>query len=158
MGRFSTMGERDTTRTPHDLPRILVVGGRGRSHDDEPGCNAAPGQPAVPLPLPSPDTVFHVAKRRGDERERLMMRLAADCGMRRAEIAVAHSDDVYGDILGWTLVVHSKGGRRRNVSLTRGLATVLRDQPHGFFFPGDEDRHLSPRWVGKLIIGLLDAD
>ena len=115
-------------------------------------------KPAVPLPHPCPDTVFHVAMRRADEREQLMMRLAADCGMRRGEIAVAHSDDVFEDMLGWSLTVHGKGGKRRNVPLTRGLAAILRSQPYGFLFPGDEDGHLSPRWVGKLVNRLLDGD
>lgn len=115
-------------------------------------------KPAVPLPHPCPDTVFQVAMRRADERERLMMRLAADCGMRRGEIAVAHSDDVFEDLLGWTVVVHGKGGKQRNVPLTNGFAAILRGQPYGYFFPGDEDGHLSPRWVGKLINRLLDGD
>ena len=86
-----------------------------------------------------------------------MMRLAADCGMRRDEIAVAHSHDVFEDLLGWTIVAHGKGGKQRNVPLTRGLAAILRDQPYGYFFPGDEDGHLSPRWVGKLVNRLLDG-
>ncbi|MCS6562422.1 MULTISPECIES: hypothetical protein [Curtobacterium] len=110
------------------------------------------------MPHPTPDTVFQTAMRRADERERLMLRLAADCGRRRGEIAVAHTDDVYEDMLGWTLIVHGKGGKRRAVPLTSGFATVLRSQPYGYPFPGDEDRHLSPRWVGKFITRLLDGD
>ncbi|WP_323749688.1 tyrosine-type recombinase/integrase [Curtobacterium sp. VKM Ac-1376] len=115
-------------------------------------------KPAPPLPHPTPDTVYQTALRRADERERLMMRLAADAGMRRAEIAVAHSDDVFEDMLGWSIVVHGKGGKRRVVPLTRGFAAVLRDQPYGYLFPGDEAGHLSPRWVGKLVNRLLDGD
>lgn len=115
-------------------------------------------KPAPPMPHPTPDTVFQTAMRRADERERLMLRLAADCGMRRGEIAVAHTDDVYEDMLGWTLIVHGKGGKRRAVPLTSGFAAVLRSQPYGYLFPGDEDGHLSPRWVGKLITRLLDGD
>jgi integrase len=102
--------------------------------------------------------VYQTALRRADERERLMMRLAADAGMRRAEIAVAHTDDVFEDMLGWSIVVHGKGGKRRVVPLTRGFAALLRDRPHGYLFPGDEGGHLSPRWVGKLVNRLLDGD
>ncbi len=115
-------------------------------------------KPSPPAPHPCPDTVFQVALRRGDERERLMLRLAADCGMRRGEIAVAHTDDVFEDLLGFTLRVHGKGGKARTVPLPRGLAVTLRSQPYGYLFPGDEDGHLSPRWVGKLIGRLLEGD
>ncbi|TCU48355.1 tyrosine-type recombinase/integrase [Curtobacterium sp. PhB146] len=115
-------------------------------------------KPVPPTPHPTPDTVLQRAMRRADDREQLMMRLASDCGMRRAEIAVAHSDDVFEDMLGWSIVVHGKGGKQRTVPLTRGLAAVLRSQPDGYLFPGDEDGHLSPRWVGKLVNRLLDGD
>lgn len=96
-------------------------------------------KPAVPLPYLCPDTVFQSAHRHADERERLMMRLAADCGMRRAKITVTRREDVFEDVLVWSLTVHGKGGKRRNVPITRGLAAVLRSQPCGYLFPGDED-------------------
>lgn len=115
-------------------------------------------KPAVPMPHPCPDTVYQTALRQADERERLMMRLAADCGMRRGEIAQVHTDDVFEALLGWSLVVHGKGGKRRSVPLTDGFAAVLRDRPWGYLFPGEHDGHLSARWVGKLVNRLLPGE
>lgn len=115
-------------------------------------------KPSPPMPHPCPDDVFEAAYRRADDRERLMMRLAAECGMRRAEIARCHTDDLFRAPGGWSLTVHGKGDKPRNIPLAPGLAAVLRSEPWGFLFPGDEDGHLSPRWVGKLVNRLLTGD
>jgi hypothetical protein len=34
-------------------------------------------------------------------------------------------------------------------------AAIAADNADGYLFPGDEDGHLSPRWVGKLMAGAL---
>ncbi|WP_245599473.1 tyrosine-type recombinase/integrase [Nakamurella lactea] len=80
----------------------------------------------------------------------LMLRLAAEAGLRRAEVAVIQSDDLIEDLYGWSLVVHGKGDRDRVVPLPASLAAELRSHEPGFLFPGNEAGHLSPRWVGKL--------
>lgn len=92
---------------------------------------------------------------RARPRERLMLRLAAECGLRRAEIAGIHSRDLVDDLLGWSLVVHGKGDRDRVVPLPVAIALELRAQPEGWVFPGDDDGHLSPRWVGRVTARLL---
>ena len=115
-------------------------------------------KPSQPNPMPAPDSVYKPALLAADERETLMLRLAAEHGMRRGEIAVVHSRDLIEDLAGWTLVVHGKGGRQRLVPLLDDVAGILRRLPHGWAFPGDEAGHLSARWVGTLINRLLPGE
>jgi integrase/recombinase XerC len=88
-------------------------------------------------------------------REQLMLRLAAEMGLRRAEVAVIHSRDIFEDMGGHSLTVHGKGGKERDVPLPPGLASQIRAEGTGYLFPGDDAGHLSPRWVGKLVTLLL---
>lgn len=111
--------------------------------------------PAQPRPRPTPDRAYRLAIMAADVRERLMLRLAAECGLRRAEVAQVHSRDLVEDLGGWSLVVHGKGARERVVPLPASLARELRMLGHGYAFPGDDHGHLSPRWVGKLVTRLL---
>lgn len=103
-----------------------------------------------PMPRPCPDSVLHAALAGADDRTRLIMRLAAECGLRRAEIAVLHSEDVTEDLVGWSLLVHGKGGKRRLVPCPPGLAQHVA-AARGWVFPGAIDGHLSPRRVGELV-------
>lgn len=112
-------------------------------------------RPARPNPQPAPDSVYLPALAAASPRERLMLRLAAEHGMRRGEIAVVHSRDLVEDLTGWTLIVHGKGGKDRLVPLLDDVAALLRGLPAGWAFPGDDHGHLSPRWVGKLLNRLL---
>ncbi|WP_311210918.1 MULTISPECIES: site-specific integrase [unclassified Aeromicrobium] len=101
------------------------------------------------------DEAYRYALARADERERLMLRLAAECGLRRAEVAQVHTRDLVQDLDGWSLRVLGKGQRERVVPLPRGLAAELRSRPKGYIFPGDDHGHLSPRWVGTLVGNVL---
>lgn len=110
----------------------------------------------VPNPRPVADHAYKRALMAARQRERLMLRLSAELGLRRAEVAQIHRDDIVDDLGGWSLVVHGKGAKDRTVPMPAGLAIELREAcRHGFAFPGDDAGHLSPRWVGKLITGLL---
>lgn len=109
-------------------------------------------KPAAPKPRPAPERVYRDALAASDERTRLILRLAAEAGLRRAEIAVIHRRDLVADLLGWSLVVHGKGNRDRVVPLPTALALELQARGEGWAFPGDVDGHLSPRWVGKLAV------
>lgn len=115
-------------------------------------------KPAQPKPRPTPEDVYERALSRADERLRLILRLAHDAGLRRAEIAVIHSRDLFQDLTGWSLRVHGKGGKERDVPLTPRLALELRTLPAGWAFPGSDHGHLSPRWVGKLATEVLPDD
>ena len=109
-----------------------------------------------PTPRPTPEIIYREALGRADERVRLMVRLAAELGMRRAEVAQVHARDVEPDIVGYSMRVHGKGGRVRWVPMPDDLARiVLRRAKGGYLFPGDDDGHLSARWVGKLVSRLM---
>jgi integrase len=84
-----------------------------------------------------------------------MLRLAAELGLRRAEVAQVHSRDLLDDLGGTSLLVHGKGSRERIMPLPGSLAADLRALPFGYAFPGADDGHLSPRWVGKIVGRLL---
>lgn len=115
-------------------------------------------KPGDPNPNPVPERIYRKALMKADERERLWLELAYDHGLRRCEIAVIHSSDLLEDLVGWSLLVHGKGGKKRIVPLTGQVARLLLDLPAGHAFPGDDDGHLSPRWIGKRVAQLLDGD
>ncbi|MFD4355838.1 tyrosine-type recombinase/integrase [Nocardia sp. NPDC058518] len=110
---------------------------------------------ADPTAMPAPEPVYSRALATAQPRERLMLRLAAECGLRRGEVARVHSNDLVQTFDGWTLVVHGKGGKTRNMPLPDDLAAELRKLPPGWAFPGSDKGHLSAAWVGKLIARLM---
>ena len=110
-----------------------------------------------PRPRPALEHEYSAALAKATDREALALRMAAELGMRRAEVAVAHSSDLVTDGDGWALIVHGKGDKQRTLPLPRGLSAVLRTQPPGYIFPGNFDGHLSARYLGKLISSLLPA-
>lgn len=112
-------------------------------------------KPSDPAPRPAPETAYVRALLSAPPRERLMLRLAAELGMRRGEVAQAHADDLTRDLLGWSLVTHGKGGKDRTLPLPDDLAAELRQLGPGYFFPGGQDGHLGAAWVGKLVARLL---
>jgi site-specific recombinase XerD len=80
----------------------------------------------------------------------------AEGGLRRSEVAQVHARDVHETSGGWTLTVHGKGDKEREVPIPAGLAWDLRTKcMGGFAFPGQHQGHLSPLWVGKRISRLL---
>lgn len=103
------------------------------------------------VPRPAPEPAVEAGLGEHDERLRLMIRLAAQAGLRCCEIALVHSSDVVRDLVGWSLVVHGKGGKDRVVPLNDGLAAELRRHGEGWLFPGQADGHLSAAYVSKLI-------
>lgn len=102
----------------------------------------------------------------GDERWTLALRLAAELGLRRGEVARVHTADVVRSDDGGWLTVHGKGGKVRRVPLTDALALILSIRPAGYVFPGQvRERqahaagagHISARYLGKKIAELLPA-
>lgn len=111
---------------------------------------------ADPRPRPAPDGVVRAAMARADDRGRLIVRLGAELGLRRAEIAQVHAGDLVEDLLGWSLLVHGKGGRDRLVPLTDEQAALIRGAcGNGWMLPGRIDGHLSARRVGELAAEVL---
>lgn len=117
--------------------------------------------PPPPMPRPVPDDVYAEALRAAGSNatDRLWLRLMAEHGLRRGEIAVIRlPDDLVRDLGGWSLCVHGKGGKERIVPLTGPVARRLRERPPGWAFPGGQDGHVSPWWVGRRMSRLLGPD
>jgi site-specific recombinase XerD len=104
---------------------------------------------------PAPEDAIRWALTATDPAVRLMVRLAAELGLRRSEVACIHSRDVATgtDGLDW-LTVHGKGLRERVLPLPADLARVIRSA-NGYLFPGQDDGHVSPWWVGKQVSAAL---
>lgn len=118
-----------------------------------------PIKPAQPKPRPTPMRVWKAAKLAADPRVMLMMRLAAEAGLRRGEVARVHTNDLRDDFDGALLLVHGKGSRERVVPITDELADAIGAgaaghtpgaPADGWLFPGRRGAHLSPKRVGEL--------
>lgn len=110
----------------------------------------------LPNPRPAPDHVWQQLLDTADPRERIVVLLAGEAGLRRAEIAQVHTDDLIEDMTGWSLIVHGKGRKQRVVPLTSRVAAEVRlyRPPHGYLFPGPHG-HLSPHYIGTMISRLM---
>ena len=151
--------DRATLRSYRSALRSFYRWGVESGHVSESPAERLPS-PGVtpPQPRPTPEIIYQEAIARADERVRLMLRLGAELGLRRAEVAAVHARDVEPDLVGWTLRVNGKGGRVRYVPMPDDLArAVVRRAEGGFLFPGDDGGHLSPRWVGTLVSRTLPA-
>lgn len=122
--------------------------------------NPADGLPKVgeskPRPRPVTDEAWQQFLAVAGPRERLAGRLAAEAGMRRAEVAQARRDDLIEDLSGWSIIVRGKGDRQRIVPINDDLAQEVLARPDGFLFPNG-DGHLTANCVGKLVSSLLPA-
>lgn len=106
--------------------------------------------------MPADDRDYGDALAAAGPREALILRLGAELGLRRAEIAQVHARDVQDAPDGAWLRVLGKGGKLRHLPLPDDLAEVIRERAgRGFLFRGDDRGHLSPRYVGKIASGLL---
>lgn len=111
-----------------------------------------------PLPRPASEVAYADALARCDARTALMVRLAAEMGLRRAEVAQVNSRDLIKAEDGWWLEVFGKGAKVRTLPVPADLATALLQLGPGYAFPGQMDGHLSPRYVGKLVADVLPAE
>lgn len=106
--------------------------------------------------MPADDRDYADALSAAGEREELMLRLGAELGLRRAEIAQVHARDVHDAPDGAWLRVLGKGGKLRHLPLPDDLAELIRERAgRGFLFRGNDRGHLSPRYVGKITSNLL---
>lgn len=104
-------------------------------------------------PRPATDAIWSQLMSCDDSRVRLMSRLAGEAGLRRAEVARVHTDDLITDADGYVLIVHGKGGKQRCVPITDSLAgEILAAQP-GWLFPSSKNpnEHISAEYVGFLV-------
>jgi integrase/recombinase XerC len=119
----------------------------------------------TPSPRPVPDQVWRDALAAASPRVKVMMRLAAEAGLRRAEVAQVHTRDLINDTAGWSLIVHGKGDKTRTVPISDSLAELIRTgaRGHTFYMPAKgylfppvdpmvrTERHLTPEHVGILV-------
>lgn len=105
-------------------------------------------------PRPCPDRYIAAAMEKATSSERLMIRLGAECGLRRGEIARVHSDDVVADNAGRSLIVRGKGDKQRIVPLPDDLAGIIMDA-NGYLFPGRFGGHVEESYIGDHISRLL---
>lgn len=105
-------------------------------------------------PRPCPDRYIAAAMEKATSSEKLMIRLGAECGLRRGEIARVHSDDVVADNAGRSLIVRGKGDKQRIVPLPDDLADIIMDA-RGYLFPGRFVGHVEESYIGDHISHLL---
>lgn len=105
-------------------------------------------------PRPCPDRYIAAAMEKATSSGKLMIRLGAECGLRRGEIARVHSDDVVADSAGRSLIVRGKGDKQRIVPLPDDLAGIIMDA-RGYLFPGRFGGHVEESYVGDHISHLL---
>jgi site-specific recombinase XerD len=134
---------------------------KNRSHIDTNPAEQLPKISAgVGLPRPVPERMLKELLMGAPPRERLMMRLAGEAGMRRGEVAVCHSNDIINDLYGWSLLVHGKGGKQRMVPVDDSLVQAIHDfcPCGGYVFPGQIGGHISAQHVGILISRQMGDD
>jgi integrase/recombinase XerC len=126
--------------------------------DHNPAALLPPIKPKEPKARPTPEPILRSALHFADERVQLMILLGARQGLRRGEIAVAHTDDVIEDLAGYSLRVHGKGRKIRIIPLRDEIARRILTLPKGYLFPGNYQGqgHLSPYWVARLVRRCLD--
>lgn len=100
-----------------------------------------------------------------DPRVTLMLRLAGEAGLRRAEVAQVRTNDVFVAVGSAQLIVRGKGGKQRLVPISSELAEFVRRGAaghtpemgayewgkYGRLFLDGEGGHLTARWVGTLV-------
>lgn len=102
-------------------------------------------------PRPASEAVVAKALRLADDRVHLMLSLGAFGGLRRAEIAQVNTKDLIEGADGWSLMVHGKGGKDREVPLLDEIAEAIRGSRSGWIFPNVQGGHLTPAHVGVLM-------
>ncbi|MCV7009362.1 tyrosine-type recombinase/integrase [Mycobacterium gordonae] len=121
--------------------------------DTDPTVNLPTVRAAIGAPRPATDEIWEQLLANADSRTLLMARLAGEAGLRRAEVAKVHTDDLIGGGDGPQLIVHGKGSKQRVIPISVSLAEAIQAaQPFGgFVFPGQINGHMSPDRVGKLV-------
>ncbi len=103
---------------------------------------------------PCPEQTYRQALMKATPRQALMLRLAAEAGLRRAEIAQVHVDDLTGGPGTYSLLVHGKGSNERVIPINDELGADIA-RAGGWLFPSIRGEHLTPRSVGVICSELL---
>ncbi|PNL17881.1 integrase [Micrococcus sp. FDAARGOS_333] len=154
IGREHRRGLRHTLR---GFYAWAVAAGRTTTNPAD-GLPVIKGRPGLPKPIP--DDLLSQALTVADPRTRLVLRLAAEMGLRRAEIGRVHAGDVQHLPDGFGLLVHGKGQKQRMLPLAEDLARLIRAAAadgDGWAFPNGAGGHLSEQHVSKLAGRVLPA-
>lgn len=115
-----------------------------------------PVKSSTPAPRPATDAIWRELLAKAPPRERLMIRLAGEAGLRRAEVASLHADDLTNDDQGYSLIIRGKDGKQRVVPIFDDLAAVVRSAGSGWVFASREgDGPIAPHTVGVLVSRLM---
>lgn len=122
---------------------------------DDPAEDTASVRVPSHAPKPVPEQILMQAIDKADDRTRLAILLGAYAGLRRAEIAGLHASMI--DLQARTLRITGKGGKTRVVPIADALVVELTRavERGGYLFPGQDQGHLSPTSVGRLVSPLL---
>ena len=115
--------------------------------DRDPAAPLVPARSPRPRPNPCPEDVYRHALDSASGQTYWRLRLAGDTGLRRAELAAVHSDDVRDLVTGPTLRVDGKGGVVRWVPLPADLAAWVTMQ-RGYVWPARDGGHITPHGCG----------
>lgn len=150
---------RETMRSHRAAVRSFYSWARSAGYVAESPAAGLPSiRPGQPRPRPTPELTYRRALEQACGWERLALRLGAEAGLRRGEIARVHGDDLLEDLLGATLRVHGKGDKVREVPISDDLAAAVRSacrEGGGFAFPGQVEGHVSPAYLGKRVSALM---
>ncbi len=160
--RISTAQLRAVLATPHWAPetrksaraafRGFYRWARGAGLvEDDPSSALEPVRVPAGRPRPTPEHVVRQLLHATDARLGFMGMLAAYGGLRAAEIARVHSDDLIGD----ELLVHGKGGKVRGVPIVDPVLLGRLQLVEGWAFPNGRGGHLSPGHVSRLLSAAL---
>ncbi|WP_162938577.1 tyrosine-type recombinase/integrase [Mycobacterium kyogaense] len=120
--------------------------------DDNPAARLPKVRIPRSLPRPCPDgAILHAIQTNSDPRVALAIRIAAETGLRRAEIARIKRSDVEGWPGSYSLRVFGKGGHERTIPLGDDLARTLREGDTVHVFSSPSGGHLTANYLGKLI-------
>lgn len=120
--------------------------------DEDPTAGLPSIKTLLTLPRPAQEAQYQHALADAQPRERLMLRLAAELGLRRSEVARVHANDISQTATGYVLLVHGKGRKERYLPLTKSLYLDLKSFGPSWIFPSSSRcGHLSPTWVGKIV-------
>lgn len=119
--------------------------------DDDPAFGLATVRVPPAPPRPTPEHLVRRLVAAEDRRVAFMVMLAALGGLRCAEIAQVHSDDLDADVL----LVHGKGGKVRPVPIVSARLLDRLLGVSGWAFPNGHGSHLSPGHVSRLLSAAL---
>ncbi len=129
-----------------------------------PAADLEPVKQPPAVARPADEHAYRAAVAAATPREQVMLRLAAEAGLRRGEVAQVRPDNLIGGAGGTQLLVRGKGDKTRLVPLSDGLAALVRagarghspelvwqGDDGGWLFPDYLGGHVSPPRVGQLV-------